>query len=114
MERNDIAWIFVRAIGVYFCAQALFSLYHIIALSFSLTTLYEFSNSSDDTDHLLLRTWFNIGIATTELLLYSFISYYCLRKGAFIHKLLMYKSGNEKPGIKGDGGIKKWSALISG
>ena len=97
MERNDIAWIFVRAIGVYFCAQAIFSFYHIAALSFSLVTLYDFTNPSDDTEHLLIRTWFNIGITITELLLYSFISYYCLRKGTFIHKLLMYKSTNEKP-----------------
>lgn len=96
MEKGNIAWVFVRGLGVYFSAQVFIHLYNLSALFLSLTKLYDIANSQEEAELHIIRTWVDIGIIGFQFLIFLILAYYCLRKGAFIHKLLMFKETNEK------------------
>jgi flagellar biogenesis protein FliO len=45
---------------------------------------------------LAMSGWINTGVTAIVVLCFIFLAYYCLRKGEFIHKLLMFRGSNEK------------------
>ena len=90
MEKENIAWVFVRAVGVYFSAQALLNIFSLGTLYFHISTLYDISNTRIETEGYIIQAWVNLGFTGLEFLLFLFLAYYCLRKGKFVHKLLMY------------------------
>ena len=96
MEKNNMAWLFVRALGVYFSAQVIINLYNLTIMFYSLKSIYEVAEIMEEANVEVIRAWVHIGIISFELLIFIFLAYYCLRKGQFIHNLIMYKGNNEK------------------
>jgi len=96
MEKNSMAWLFVRALGVYFSAQVIINLYSLIVMFYSIQTLYELSEKFEEASAEVVRTWVQIGVLSLEFLIFIFLAFYCLRKGQFIHNLIMYRGHNEK------------------
>ena len=96
MEKIDTAWIFVRALGVYFAAEVFIYLYSLSALFFSLSKVYEIAKFNEEAEIEIIRSWIDISIIGVQFFVFCFLAYYCLRKGAFIHKLLMFGGKNEK------------------
>ena len=91
-----MAWVFVRGLGVYFSAQAFIYLYNLSALLLSLSKLYDIANYREEAELNIIQAWVDIGIIGFQFLMFVFLAYYCLRKGAFIHKLLMFRVDNAK------------------
>ena len=99
MEKENIAWVIVRAFGIYFLAQVLLNLYSLAGLYMAfdkLQDILQMESLRDKAEPELLRTQFEIGFTTFYFIFFSFLSYYCLRKGKFIHKLLMYVESKRK------------------
>ncbi|RBP47017.1 hypothetical protein [Arenicella xantha] len=98
MRNQDTAWIFVRAFGVYFLVQAFLELFSMGVTSTLLYSLYEIVNSSttvatvEKAESNILRNWSYFGTYTVQYFVFSVLSFYCLRKGFLIHKLLMYRA----------------------
>jgi len=91
MEKQEFAWVIVRALGVYFVAEVFIYLYNLSALFMSLSKLYEIAALREEAEVEVIRTWVDIGVIGVQFTIFIFLAYYCLRKGAFIHRLLMYK-----------------------
>ena len=90
MNKSDIAWVALRFIGLYLAIEAITSAV-IICFDFSaLQKANEAMSRGLDVDNFLASTYGSIYTQTTYLVLYLLLSYYCLRKGAFLHKLLMF------------------------
>lgn len=96
MGKNNLAWVFVRAFGVYFSAQVIINLYNLTVMFYSIKSLYEMSEFMTELNVEVIRAWVHIGIMSFEISIFIFLAYYCLRKGQFIHNLIMYKGNNEK------------------
>jgi len=99
MEKENIAWVLVRAFGIYFLAQVLLNSYSLAGLYIALDKLQEIVKMEsliDKAEPELLRTQFEISFTIFYFIFFSFLSYYCLRKGKFIHKLLMYVESKSK------------------
>jgi hypothetical protein len=96
MEKNNIAWVVVRALGVYLAAQVFIHLYNLSALFLGLSRLYEIAESREEAELEIIRTWVDVSIIGIQFLILLFLAYYCLRRGALIHKLLMFRRGDEK------------------
>lgn len=96
MENNDTAWVFVRALGVYFAAEVFIYLYNISTLFVALSKFYEIAKHREEAEIEIIRYWVDAGIIGVQLLVFAFLAYYCLRKGEFIYKLLMFRGSNEK------------------
>lgn len=96
MDNNNIAWVVVRALGVYFAAQVFIYLYDLSALFLGLSKLYEIAELREEAELEIIRTWVDVSIIGIQFLILIFLAYYCLRKGAFIHKLLMFRGSDEK------------------
>jgi len=99
MNSKETAWIVVRAFGVYLAVQAFFELSHLVYMLQQLYSLHEVSASSSAVDIVkkvetqTLIYWSKLPTSIISFFLLSFLAFYCLRKGAKIHKLLMYKHG---------------------
>ncbi len=95
MKNEDFAWIIVRAFGIYFLVQFFLHLFSLSSVTFTLITLYEIASSSvslaEKAEMKMIRTWINVGVLSFQLVAFGLLSYYCLRKGAFIHRLLMFR-----------------------
>ncbi len=99
MEKENIAWVIVRAFGIYFLAQVLLNLYSLTGLYMAFTKLQEIvqmDSFRDAAEPELIRTQLEIGFTIFYFIFFSFLSYYCLRKGRFIHKLLMHVESKNK------------------
>ena len=97
MTNRGVAWIIVRAFGVYFAAQALLGVFVIVSYSLNLAALIqitEIRSLTDEAQSQIYRAWTNIGIQSVELIFFMALTYYCLRQGTFLHRLLML--GSEK------------------
>ena len=95
MTKSDVAWVALRFIGLYLAIEAITSVV-IIGLDFNaLEKANEAMNRGLEVDNYLASTYGSIYSQTSNLVLYLLLSYYCLRKGAFLHKLLMFAK-NEK------------------
>jgi len=89
MKKEDIAWIFVRAFGVYFVAEAFSYFYNLTVFITSFLKLNRISKEIDGVGYEIMRLLIDIGIIGIQFLVFTFLAYYCLRKGKYIHKLLM-------------------------
>jgi len=99
MNNQDTAWIIVRAFGVYFLAHMLLSLFEIGSNAFSLFTIHEIANSAsllEKAEPQIILSKSRIIGHLINLVIFALLAYYCLRKGLFIHRLLIYK------GVKSD------------
>lgn len=96
MEKNDMAWVFVRGLGIYFLAQAIYYLFYLGVQLVSLLKLYDIAKTLVQAEANIVGTWVQIGIAGLELILFFLLAYYCLRRGQLIHSLLMHRGSNEE------------------
>ncbi|RBW50120.1 hypothetical protein DS878_07365 [Marinobacter sp. F3R11] len=96
MNRDDFAWVIVRAFGVYFSAQAFLQLYWLGASTVRIAQLYEMAAMetprTTEIESQILRSWIEISYASAEFLLFILLAYYCLRRGGFIHRILCYRA----------------------
>ena len=90
MENEKTAWIVLRAIGLYIAFEALVHTINLIGYSSSLYSLYQYQDSSQWAESEIIQKWVSLGVISAKVILCSALSYYFLRKGAFLHKLLMY------------------------
>ena len=105
MKDLDTAWIIVRAFGVYFLVHAFLELTSAITMLVNYMSSYQIINASTGSERATEQALYQMvrsqsyGIVYfAQTLVFAALSYYCLRKGRFIYKLLTYGgSGNEKP-----------------
>lgn len=94
MNKETIAWIVVRAFGVYFCAQALIYVLYIASDLTHLSSLYYLADIRPDraeTEIKIFRAWTIFGFHIFQIVVFSLFAYYFLRRGKFFHNLLMYQ-----------------------
>jgi len=89
MEKENIALLLIRAIGIYIGFLALTKLLSL----FSYFIFYVAQESLSEYSELSMQT--NLGVSLVALIFYTFMSYYFLRKGSFLLKLMLF-SNNEK------------------
>ena len=105
MKDLDTAWIIVRAFGVYFLVQAFLELASVITMLANYISSYQIVNASSGSEQAIEQALYqrvrsqSYGIVYfAQTLIFAALSYYCLRKGRFIHKLLTYgATKNEQP-----------------
>jgi len=101
MNDDRTAWIIVRAFGIYFAAQFIASLFTLIGYFVALPVLSEIATGSTSEEFQLMMKsiefWINIGLRVLRLLLYLALSYYCLYRGEFVHRLLIFRTGERNP-----------------
>ena len=90
MEKENIAWLVIRALGIYIGFEAItkfigFANYYVI---------YEAQSQMSDFNKTTLLVRF--GFSVVVFLLYTYMSYYCLRKGSFLHKLILFNNNDNK------------------
>ena len=96
MERDEFAWLIVRAVGAIFFVFIALDVIDLLLTSLQVVTLRTemFSGSVDEDDainlairygRLMERIW-TLGI---QIFLTGLCSYYCLYRGKLIHKLLI-------------------------
>ncbi len=90
MTRSDIAWIAIRLIGLYLAIQAITSVVQIGFEFYALERANEAMARGMDVDKHIARIYGSMFTQTVYFVLYVVLSFYCLRKGGFVHKLLMY------------------------
>lgn len=91
MTNDDVAWVIVRAFGIYFLAQAVLTVFYIFSLGVNLVSLYaitELPSLEQDASHSIVRNWTSIGIQLVELLFFVAATFYFLRKGRTVHRLI--------------------------
>ena len=99
MEKENIAWVIVRALGIYFLAQVFLNLYSLTGLYVSFSTIQEILRMPSPEDRAyaqIIRLKTEVSFTVFYFIFSGFLSYYCLRKGKFIHKLLMYVENKTK------------------
>jgi hypothetical protein len=89
MEKDNIAWLIIRALGIYIGFEA------IIKLS-SLFNMYIIYKAQADL-HTLNETQLLIGLGYNAaiFLIYTLMSFYCLRKGGFLHILISFNDNDK-------------------
>ncbi|WP_285723400.1 hypothetical protein [Geothrix rubra] len=90
MNKEEFAWIVVRALGV--VSLWLFALAAFGFVVFALGSVAAFVTMSMETISRLgfIQTTIRSGITSlVEMLFYGFLSSYLLRKGQFVHRLLL-------------------------
>jgi hypothetical protein len=95
MGKAEIAWIAVRGLGIYFTLEAIS---YVPSLWISLKAVrnyneIEFLRGSIQAE--LFQPWVEVGYTGFQFVFLLFLTYYCLRRGALIHRVLMYKCGGE-------------------
>ena len=89
MEKNNLGWLAVRGLGIYFASKVFI---FIMNFSVLILSMRNFGNNEDFIEKMELTMLIPaISTSVITILVFSFLSYYCLRKGEFFHKLLMYK-----------------------
>ncbi|MCW9014192.1 MAG: hypothetical protein OQL06_10445 [Gammaproteobacteria bacterium] len=96
MENEKTAWIVLRAIGIYIAFEALVHTINLAGYLSSLYSLYQYQDSSQWAESEIIQKWVSFGVISAKVVLYLVLSYYFLRKGAFLHKLLMHSSETTK------------------
>jgi hypothetical protein len=91
MERESIAWIIVRAFGIYFAAQVLLDCLHLLSYVMDLLAIQEIAplKTPEEAETRIARAWNSVVYQATELTVFFLLALYCLRGGSFVHKLLM-------------------------
>jgi len=99
MNSQDTAWVVVRAFGIYFAVQVFFEFFNVVLIVQQLFSMYEITASSASAETIqsaetrILLNWSRLPTSVVSFCVLSFLSFYCLRKGSKIHKLLMYRTG---------------------
>ena len=89
MNRDDFAWVFVRAFGIYFAYHVLVYVFSFAVTSIKLISIYAMSeNASGAMDSMLRMAWFGLGTMSIQIVGNALIAYYCLFKGELIHRVL--------------------------
>ena len=96
MENEKTAWIVLRAIGIYIAFEALAHSINLAGYLSSLYSLYQYQDSSQWAESEIIQKWVGLGVISAKVIFYSVLSYYFLRKGCFLHKLLMYSNETSK------------------
>ena len=96
ISKTDIAWIVIRLIGIYFAVEAISSAVQIGLESYALERANEAVSRGIDAEKYLTQMYRTMLTQTLNLILYATISFYCLRKGKLVFKLLMYTNNENK------------------
>jgi len=91
MEKENIAWLIIRALGIYIGFEAVTKFLSL----FNYPLLYELQTTIS-AEVGAMTMFIQFGFSFLVFILYSFMSYYCLRKGAFLHKLILFKENDKK------------------
>jgi hypothetical protein len=91
MNRDDFAWVFVRAFGVYFAYHVLLYVFSFAAQSIKLVSIYTMSETASSSMYSLLgMVWFGLGTTSIQIAGNALIAYYCIFKGELIHRVLAH------------------------
>jgi hypothetical protein len=88
LNKSDFAWIGIRLFGVFFFFQALINVVEVVTAIYSVLGETSISWGVNRDDH-----WdviFSLGVRMGAFVaLYLVLSYYCLFRGKYIHRLLL-------------------------
>ena len=91
MNRDDFAWVFVRAFGIYFTYHVLMYVLSFAMSSIKLISIYAMSDSASSAmDSMLRMVWFGLGTTSIQIAGNALIAYYCIFKGELIHRVLAH------------------------
>jgi hypothetical protein len=94
MNREDFAWVALRALGLVCLWITISALFSFIASIPSQIYLYSHLPSSPEQDPLRLTGMLRqFAILGSEVVVYGCLAFYLLRKGKLAHRLLCYTSG---------------------
>jgi len=96
MEKENIAWLIIRALGIYIGFEAFTKFIGLNNYYFIFTALYEKTDSSQWAEYELTEIWIRFFFSVLIFIVYTAMSYYCLRKGNFLHKLILFKQNEDK------------------
>ena len=103
MKNTDVAWIIVRAFGIYFLAQAFLELLSVISqvgILMAIDEIIHRSNASEqrvmEAESQLIRAKMYLGVYIAQLVTFGLLAFYCLRHGALILKLMTYRKGSSE------------------
>ena len=103
MKNTDVAWIIVRAIGIYFLAQAFLELLSVLSQIGMLIAVDEIIQRPNVSEQRVMEAESQLIIAKMHLAVYiahsatfGVLASYCLRDGALILKLMTYRKGSSE------------------
>lgn len=91
MDRDDFAWVIVRAFGIYFAYHVLLYVFLFAVQSIKLVGVYTISESaSSSMDSMLRMVWFGLGTTSIQIAGNALITYYCIFKGELMQRVLAH------------------------
>ena len=90
MTKADLAWLAIRVIGLYLAVEALASAVQIGIELYALDRVNIAIDRGMDVEKYMPGIYGSIATQSFYLVLYAVLSFYFLRKGRFLHGLLMY------------------------
>jgi len=99
MNRDDFAWVFVRAFGVYFAYYVVVYVFSFTVQTIKLISIYAMSENASGTIESMLRmTWFGLGTTSIQIAGNAVIAYYCLFNGKLIYRALVHGIDSTRTG----------------
>ena len=90
MNRNEIAWVVIRALGVITLWMFALSLLTLLVYLPTVPILSRcFPGDATKHSEMMMDVTLRISTLSTELIFQGVLSFYLLRKGKFVHKLLL-------------------------
>ena len=99
MKNTDLAKVIVRAIGIYFLAQAFLELLQVLSqvgIVIAVDEIIHESNTSEQrlmaAEFQLIRAKMYLGLYIGQLVTFAVLASYCLSDGGLILKLITYRN----------------------
>lgn len=89
MNKEDIAWVGVRVVGVICTIEFLSYLYSLTVVIMSLSSLNEAAEYRESAAMLLESRWLELGSMALVTTIFGVAAVYCLFRGSLVHRLLM-------------------------
>ncbi len=103
MTKSGMAWIWVRLIGVAFLFKIFETAYDLVMQLGLISNIFTVASVvGAEPGPQTNRLWIGVVLMAGQVLLYSFLTYYFLRRGRAIHRALMFERNGKSKSANND------------
>jgi hypothetical protein len=95
LTKSGMAWVWVRLIGVAFLLKVFETTYDLVMQLGLISNIFTVASVvGAEPGPQTSRLWIGVVLMAGQILFYSLLTYYLLRRGKAVHRTLMFERGN--------------------
>ena len=96
LTKSGMAWVWVRLIGIAFLLKVFETLYDLVMQLGLISNIFTVASVvGAEPGPQTSRLWIGVVLMAGQVLFYSLLTYYLLRRGKIVHRLLMFERGSK-------------------